>query len=94
MKSFWDGFEKQAAAATKGIRSGMGIISNRAGLSIGAKPRAGVAVASQFKPNKIPSPSLNAAASKNLQPSLIRDLGQTIAKKPGEAGRGVGNVKI
>lgn len=94
MKSFWNGFEKQAAAATKGIRSGMGLISNRAGLAIGAKPRAGVAVAAQFKPNKLPSPSLHATASKNLSPTLNKTTAKALPTKLENSSSGVGSVKI
>lgn len=91
---FWQGFKKQADAATKGIRSGLGLISNKAGLSLGARPRSGVAVGSAFKPNKIPSPSLNASASKNMTPSLVRDLKETVPTPAAIVGHGVGKVTI
>lgn len=91
---FWEGFKKQAMAAMKGIRSGQGIINNGAGLAVGARPRAGVATASAFKPNKVPTPSVHGTAKQNLAPSLVRDLKQTTPTLPSSTGRGVGKVVI
>lgn len=94
MKAFWTGFEKQAQVATKGVRSGLSNVANRSGLSIGARPRAQVAVAGQFRPNKVPTPSTHGSAKKNLDPSLVRDLKETTPTLPSSAGHGVGKVVI
>lgn len=91
---FWEGFNKQAMAAMKGIRSGQGLIRNGASLAKGAKPTTNVATAGAFKPNKVPTPSVHGTAAKNLSPSLVRDLKETTPTLPSSTGRGVGKVVI
>lgn len=85
MEQFWLGFEKQAMDATKGIRSG---------LQTGAHPRSNVAVAAAFKPNKLPVPNANAAANKNLAPSLPAIGHGTLPAQPAHKGPGVGSMVI
>lgn len=92
--SFWVGFNKQAAYATKGIRSGLGIAENKASMLIGARPRSGVAVAAAFKPNKIPAAGNVASAHKNTTPILGHTTSKVPPPMPKQRTNGVGGVTI
>lgn len=82
---FWDAFKKRAMDATKGVRSG---------LQTGAHPRSNTAVAAAFKPNKLPTPTLNAAPNKNLSPTLPPKAPGTMPGQPKHQGHGVGSMVI
>jgi hypothetical protein len=86
LRSFWDGFYKQA-----GVGGNMkGLVS---GLRVGAKPRPLVSVAAAFKPNKIPTPNLHAAPNKNMTATLVKSQGDVTPKHP--SGKGlVGDMSI
>ena len=91
---FWTGFEKQAAASMKGLRSGMGITANSSQMLIGARPRSGVAVASAFKPNKLPAAGNTAAAHNNTAATITKPISKVPPAMPVQKMNGVGGVTI
>ena len=85
--SFWDGFEKRAAFAMKGIASGLkGTLSS--GTLPGLRPRAGVSVASAFKPNPLPTPKPVAPAA-----AMATKINSP-ASMPRQVARGVSTVSL